>query len=349
MKVLIIKTSALGDIVHATPVIRYLHGTDATLRIDWLVEEPFAPLLENQPLIHTVHRIATKRWRRPENLAGALIEIARAIGLLRKEKYDVILDLQGNSKSGLFTLFSGAPLRYGFARDAVREWTNLLASNRGVAIGTKQHHISDRALKMAATAFPGGTMADGAAALTVDRECLLRVRDKLRQAGLLDRKLVLLHPGTTWKTKQMSCEFWQQLITALNRNAGVNLLFSWGTRRERNFIMKLQQAASERSTVWPKVSLPEFMALAAQVDVVLGGDTGPVHIAAALGTPTISFYRATDRRRNGPRGPSHCTFQSSMECSPCLLKTCPRNPACSNSIEFHRAVQAVDAILKMNS
>jgi len=349
MKVLIVKTSALGDIVHAMPVVDYLHSVDAALQIDWLVEMPFAPLLESQPQIHAVRRIDTKLWRRPEQLFRAFVEIRNAIWLLRKENYDVILDLQGNSKSGLFTFFSGAPVRYGFDRHSVRELPNLLASSRRVAIPKMVQHISDHALKMAACAFPGGTIETGSTTLTIDAAIRRKVENKLHQAGLKQRKLVLLHPGTTWRTKQMSFEFWMQLITELNRKEQVNLLFSWGTREELAFALRLRQAAPERSIVWPKVHLTEFMALSAQVDAVIGGDTGPVHIAAAVGTPTVSFYRATDRLRNGPRGQKHFTFQSSMVCSPCLLKTCSKEAQCSNSIEFHEAARAVHTLLNLIS
>lgn len=341
MKVLIVKTSALGDIVHAMPVVSYLHDVDASLQIDWLVEKRFAPLLESQRQIHSVHRIDTKLWRRPDHISKAFLEIRNVIWLLRREKYDVILDLQGNSKSGLFAFLAGAPLRYGFDKHSVREYPNLLASNRKVTIPGMVRHISDRALKMASCAFPGGTIKTGSTTLTVEGKIYREVENSLRQEGLKHRRLLLVHAGTTWKTKQMSYEFWKRLITELNRNEQLYLLFSWGSQEELAFARRLKQEVPERSLVWPKAPLTELMALSAQVDVVIGGDTGPVHIAAAIGTPTVSFYRATDRRRNGPRGRKHLTFQAAMECSPCLLKTCPQDQRCSNSINPDEAVRAV--------
>lgn len=349
MKVLIVKTSALGDIVHALPVVSYLHNFDSSLQIDWLVEKPFAPLLESQKQIHTVHRIDTKLWRRPDHISRAFVEIRNVIWLLRRKKYDVILDLQGNSKSGLFAFLTGTPLRYGFDKHSVREFPNLLSSNRKVAIPGMVQHISDRALKMAACAFPDGTMKTGSTTLTVEEAIYREVENKLRRADLKHRKLVLLHAGTTWRTKRMSFEFWKQLASELNRDEQLHLLFSWGNQEELVFAGRLKQAVPERSLVWPRVDLTEFMALSAQVDVVIGGDTGPVHIAAALGTPTVSFYRATDRRRNGPRGPKHFTFQSSMECSPCLLKTCPKETLCSDSVELDGAIRAVHTLLSLDS
>lgn len=349
MKVLIVKTSALGDIVHALPVMNYLHSADAELKIDWLVEKPFKSLLEAERHLCTIYTIDTKLWRQPDRLIDACAGIRDVIWSLRREKYDVVLDLQGNSKSGLFTFFSGAPLRYGFDNRSVREWLNLLATNRLVAIADSDHHITDRALKVAATAFPRGYVGRNSNSLTVDDVTLSEMRERIRGAGLKNKKLVVIHPGTTWKTKCLSLEFWMQLVAALNKNDGIFLLLSWGSTEELADVQRIKSQTPERCLVWPRGELRELMALLAQVNIVVGGDTGPVHIAAALGTPTVSFYRATDRRRNGPRGEDHITFQSSLTCSPCLLKNCPRDDECSNSIGIHEAAEAVNALLNRST
>ena len=167
MKVLIIKASALGDVVHALPVLAWLHSAAPELEIDWLVEEGFAPLLDNHPLLRRVLRLRTKAWRRA-GVRDGLREIWHMIGALRREAYDLVLDLQGNSKSGLFTLLSGAPLRYGFARDGVREWPNLLVTNRKVTLAERDFHISDRSLAIARAAFPAGREVRSAGPLPVD-------------------------------------------------------------------------------------------------------------------------------------------------------------------------------------
>ena len=349
MKVLIVKTSALGDIVHALPVVNYLHRADAELQIDWLVEKPFASLLEAVRHLRIIHTIDTKLWRQPDRLIDACAGIRDVIWSLRREKYDIVLDLQGNSKSGLFTFFSGAPLRYGFDNGSVREWLNLLATNRLVAIADCDHHITDRALKVAAAAFPGGYVGRNSNSLSVDDVTLSAMKEKIRDAGLKDKKLALIHPGTTWKTKCLSVEFWMQLVAELNKNDEIFLLLSWGSKEELAALQRIKSQAFERCLVWPRGELRELMALLAQVNIVIGGDTGPVHIAAALGTPTVSFYRATDRRRNGPRGENHITFQSSLACSPCLLKNCPRDDECSNSLGVHEAAEAVNALLNKNT
>ena len=155
MKVLIVKVSALGDVIHALPVLAWLKSADPEMEVDWLVEEGFATVLDGHPLLRKVHRINTKKWRQE----GALQSVRcfmRAIGALRNEKYDVVLDLQGNAKSGLFTLCSAAPSRYGFDRDAIRENVGLFATNQKVKLDDGDFHITDRSLAIARAAFPGG-------------------------------------------------------------------------------------------------------------------------------------------------------------------------------------------------
>lgn len=340
MRVLIVKVSALGDVVHALPVLAYLHSVEPNLEIDWLVESSFASLLDGRQDLERVYRLETKRWRQPGRLLQTGGEILAVISTLRRRRYDVCLDLQGNSKSGLFTFFSGAPLRYGFAADHVREWPNLLATNRRVAVGATDRHISDRTLRIARQAFPGGHRAIRSAPLQVDRATIASVAQRLRSYRLGGHKLVLLHPGTTWETKRLATEFWVKLARELTANNVAQVLLSWGNASELTELQAIERRVSKPLVVWPKSSLREYMALLAQVDLVIGGDTGPVHIAAALGTPTVSCYRATDHLRNGPRGGRHILLQSPLPCSPCLRKSCPDNAECGNSIDVHEVLTA---------
>ncbi|MDZ7597171.1 MAG: glycosyltransferase family 9 protein [Desulfobacterales bacterium] len=116
MKVLIVKTSALGDVVHALPVLAYLKSAGRDIQIDWLVEEAFAPLLADHPLVNRVIALRTKAWRRA-GFFPTFSGVWQVIRRLRRQGYDRVLDLQGNSKSGFFTLFAGAPKRFGFDRN----------------------------------------------------------------------------------------------------------------------------------------------------------------------------------------------------------------------------------------
>ncbi|BCR05198.1 lipopolysaccharide heptosyltransferase I [Desulfuromonas versatilis] len=345
MRVLIVKVSALGDVVHALPVLAWLKSADPRMEIDWLVEESFAPLLDGHPLLRKVHRLRTKAWRK----AGALAALRGAWGTIRElraEGYDLVLDLQGNSKSGLFTGLCGAPQRFGFARDAVREWPNLLATNRRVPLSQGDFHISDRSLALGRAAVPGGVEVLPAGPLHVNDQALARVRQQLEALALAGKPVVVLHYGTTWGTKLWPLERWQELAARLCGELGIRPLLTWGNTEENAAAEAIGEACGGQAVIWPRGSLPELVALLDEADLVVGADTGPVHIAAALGTRTVSIFRVTDARRNGPRGEAHIRLQAPLDCSPCLRKSCPRDGECGRSITTDEVFSALRRLLR---
>jgi heptosyltransferase-1 len=344
MKVLMIKVSALGDIIHALPVADYLKSCPAVRELHWLVEEPFTGFLSRQPSINKIQCISTKKWRQ-QGMLASLKEVLTTIRRLRREKYDLVLDLQGNSKSGMFTRFSGAPLRYGFDADEVREWPNILATNRHIGPGKTVTHIIDKNLALATSTFPGSPPPPLQGPLQADSYYLNQVEKKLSALRKEDGALVIFHYGTTWETKLWSIESWIELAQSLWETRAIPPLLTWGNEEELDAVKRIASACPQ-TIVWPRGNLEELMALLKIADLVVGGDTGPIHIAAALGTSTISLYRATDHRRNGPRGENHTCFQSNMDCSPCLLKTCPQDECCRQTILPENILEAIHTLLK---
>jgi heptosyltransferase-1 len=345
MKVLIVKVSALGDVVHALPVLAWLKSADPGLEIDWLVEEGFAPLLEGHPLLRKIIRLDTRGWRK-QGMFEAVRGSLGVIRQLRREHYDVVLDLQGNSKSGVFTRLCGAPMRFGFAKDSVREWPNLLATNRKVTLLEGNHHISDRSLAIARKAFPAGSKSSAAGPLTIDGKARSVVEKQLNERGLAGKTLIVLHYGTTWKTKLWPLDLWCELAGKLCDLEGCQPILTWGNEEERIAVTSIHEASGKRAEIWPRGSLMELAALLERADLVVGGDTGPIHIAAAVGTPTVSLFRVTDATRNGPRGEKHIWLQSPLDCSPCLRKECERNAECGRSLTLQQVFEAAKILLK---
>jgi heptosyltransferase-1 len=343
-KVLIVKTSALGDVVHALPVLVWLKSADPLIEIDWLVEEGFASLLEGHPLLRRVHRLGLKRWRR-EGWGATLRGIRRTLAALREEKYDLVLDLQGNSKSGLFTLLSGAAKRYGFARDGVREWPNLLATNHKVKLGPDNHHISERSLAVARAVSPAGKKALLAGPMHVVPEAEEAVLRQLAALDLHGQPLLVMQYGTTWSTKLWPLECWQELVGKLCNERGFRPVLIWGNETEQEACRSIHRASNGRAVIWPRSTLPELVALLRKADLVVGGDTGPIHIAAAVGSSTVSLFRVTDANRNGPRGEGHIRLQASIDCSPCLCKVCERDEECGHSIGVEEVLSSILQLL----
>ncbi|MCD6581698.1 MAG: lipopolysaccharide heptosyltransferase I, partial [Desulfuromusa sp.] len=260
MKVLIVKVSALGDVIHTLPVLAYLHSACSDIEIDWLVEEGFFPVLNGHPLIRQVIPLQTKRWRHLSSLL-MLRELWRFARQLRQRRYDLVFDLQGNSKSGLFTLISRGRDKYGFDRHQVREWPNLLATRHHIALSDSDHHVAQRALAIVRAALPEGKDLRSSGPLQVLPEAREVVEQQLQQLELLNRSLVVLHYGTTWQTKLWSLESWQQLAIRLVKQDDLLPLLTWGNDEELKAVTIIADATAGRAIIWPRGSLPELVAL----------------------------------------------------------------------------------------
>lgn len=334
--------------MHALPVLAFIKSADPSIEIHWLVEKSFAPILEGHPFIHEIKMINTREWRR-KGAFSFIRESVREIRELRAEGYDTVLDLQGNSKSGLFTMFSGASQRYGFDRKAVREWPNILTTTHKVSLEKDEGHISDRSLAVAAAAFPAGTDRLLAGPLPVEASDLEAVENKLATEGLGKNPVVVLHHGTTWETKKWPMKNWSKLAVELSGPTGFRPILTWGNEKELKVVQHIHKAASGRAVIWPRGNLRELASLLKRADVVVGTDTGPIHIAAAVGTSTVSIYRVTDSKRNGPRGENHISLQSPLDCSPCLKKECEKDSECGQSIDVQTVLEAVGNLLTSQS
>ena len=341
MKVLIVKVSALGDIVHALPVLAHLHAVHPDVVVDWLVESSFAPLLQGHPLLRRVIHLDTRGWRKQG--AATAVRGSWAVGRqLREEKYDVVLDLQGNSKSGLFTWLSGARKRFGFDSSQTREWLNTLTTNYKVSIPPECHHISSRYLRIARDAFPGETDVSLCGPLPVQDEAAQAISAMLEERGLTHGEFIVAHYGTTWETKLWPLDRWLELAKNLVVEKDRQLVLTWGNNVEKVAAEQIAEVCQGRAIIWPRGTLQELVALLAEARLVIGADTGPIHIAAAAGTPTVSIFRVTDSLRNGPSGDKHIRIQAPMDCSPCLRKSCDLDRECGRSVTVDSVMNAVE-------
>ena len=154
------------------------------------------------------------------------------------------------------------------------------------------------------------------------------------------------HTWLAWQANSWYDEGWVGLGKALlERYPESTILMSWGSEQERTEVTRIASAIGTGARVLDRFPLKEFAAVLKKVDLVVAGDIGPVHMAAAVGTPTVSLYRASDGRRRGPRGPGHAVVQSSFDCSPCFRAECDRNEQCSRSITVETMVRAVESVL----
>jgi heptosyltransferase-1 len=346
-RLLVVKLSALGDVAHALPVIDYLGKAAPGARIDWVVDRRFAPLLEGNPGLRRVVSLDLKRWKREWAAGDARREAASAVEELRQGEYDAAFDLQGNAKSGVVTRLSGAPLRFGFDRHGVRESPNLLFTNRKVALLPEDRHISQKLLRVVSAPFGGGfdlSALRTRIATTEEQERLAArvVRDAFPGAT----PVVVVHAGTTWRTKRMDPAFWADAVRILRKRfPRMGTLLSWGGEEERREAEEIRGIAGPGVELLPRLALKELAAVYRRCGFLMAPDTGPLHIAAAAGCRTVSVFRVTDGNRNAPYGPGHRFLQAPMPCTACLRKRCERDAECRRSVSPEALAEAIAGLI----
>jgi heptosyltransferase I len=345
MRVLIVKTSALGDVIHALPVLDYLHQVAPGVEIDWVVEEPFLEVLAGNPQLTNVHTVRTKVWRKRPFAPATWKEIGELKATLLERDYDLVFDIQGNFKSGLICSLTGTTQRIGFIKGEAREGLNLLFTNRRVPLRKVDYHVTEKYLRLVSVPFGkdyremqlSGTIYTSPAD-DADAEALL--------ATLSDGLVFLFHCGTTWVTKLWAKKSWIELgRQVLDSFPEATILLSWGNQEERAVATEVAKGIGPGARVIDRYPLKGLAAVMKKVDLVVAADTGPVHIAAAVGTPTVSIYRATNGKLTGPRGPQHTTLQSPMHCTKCARKQCDKDRECSESIKVETVLAAVQKLL----
>jgi heptosyltransferase-1 len=337
MRVLIVKVSALGDVVHALPVLAWLKSADPGMEIDWLVEEAFAPLLEGHPLIHRVHRLATKAWRRQG--------IGKACGgrgsFRRFARNDTTSPRLAETAERPLHPALRAPLRYGFGRDGAREWPNLLATNRRVPLSEADFHVSERSLAVARAAFPGGSERPLAGPLPVVPSADAAVAQRLRETGMTGAPLVVLHYGTTWTTKLWPLDRWCDWRCL--RRRGVRPVLTQGNDTELAAVEQILEAATGRPSSGRAAPCRNWLACWRGPASWSRRHRSGAHRRRRRHANRF-LYRVTDARRNGPRGPAHPPAGTSRMLAMSAQGLRPRHRV-RRSIAVAEVLRAVERLL----
>ena len=297
MKILIIKPSALGDIVQALPVLTGLRRRWPAAKIDWLVNDSLSEILEGHPCLNKLVLYPRQRWTSPLRLP----EIWRWSRDLRAEKYDLVLDLQGLLRSGLMTWATGSPRRIGLqsAREGAHAaYTEVVADT---AISAAERYLTC----LEHLGIPGQP-------LDFQLQPHAPVPPELEGFG----PYIVLHPYSRWRTKLWPWRYYQELIDLMPA---------------QRFVVVGEGPWFPLETPGRLIDLRSRLSIASLVTVlhgaasVLSTDSGPAHIAGALGRPTLVLFGATDWRKTRPHGPNVLVQTAALFCSPCLKRTCWRD------------------------
>lgn len=319
-RVLILKPSSLGDVVTATPILRGLRRAFPDAHISWLLSTSCLPLLKDDDDLDEAVPFDRKRlgrcWRSP----GAARDLLRFLRGLRKGQYDWVIDLQGLLRSGLFSAFTRAPVRAGFADAREAGW--LFYTHR---LQPTRRHTIDRNLELAK--LLGIPAAAKDMTLKVGQEARAEAKQIAQHHGLPERGFLLCVPPTRWATKLYPVRHWRQVVRTLASRLPVALLGAPGDEQ-------LCQAVAEGTSavnLAGKTNLPQMVALIAAGAGVVGSDSAAAFIAPAVGTRSLTIIGPTRLERTGPYAPTSSAVVADVPCQGCLRKRC-RHVTCMETI-----------------
>ncbi len=328
LKILILKPSSLGDVIHALPVLRLLKLHWPRSEVFWWIESGLAPLLEDDPDITGTFRFQRKRWASPRRWP----EVGSSIKAMRRERFDIALDLQGLARSALFTWLANAGLSIGLdnpwegAREGARAAYDLVPTR--APGGT---HAVDRYL--AVLPLLNVPVHDRFQWLPDRPETAIRVREKWNPAG---KRWIALLPGARWTNKRWPLEYFNELTRLLlGASPELNIAILGGAD---DSALGTAIAAVNRDRcldLTGRTSLPEMIEWLRLSELVITNDTGPMHAAAALRKPVIALFGPTNPDRTGPYGQRANVLQATqVPCVPCLKSECSNSDylACLKAI-----------------
>jgi lipopolysaccharide heptosyltransferase I len=318
-RVALVKPSALGDIAHALPVLSALRRKFPASRITWVVNRAYEPLLSGHPDLTDTLPFDRSAFRGGPRRAVAY-SLAFAAELARR-RFDLVIDLQGLMRSGLMCLATNAPRRVGF--DNAREGSRYAYTDKVRVPGAKAMHAVDRYWKVAE--------ALGAADRPKRFHVPLREEDVAwarRELAGLPRPWVAFVVGARWVTKRWPAAHFADLGRRMQEAFGGSCLFV-GTGEDTPDAEAVAGGLHGPSRDFTgKTSLPKLAALLSVCDAVVGNDTGPLHLAAALGRPCVAPYTCTRVARHGPYGVAGTGVETAVPCGGSYFKTCPNGMVC---------------------
>jgi lipopolysaccharide heptosyltransferase I len=346
-KILVLRLSAMGDVIRTLPAVKALKEHYPSSSITWIVEEPSRALLESQPEVDEVILFPRKKWTRGikslRGTWGTLGEIWAFVKYLRRRKFDVALDFHGILKSGVLSFLSGVPKRIGYDRRSTREG-NFLFSN--VKVKLPRARVGRFERNVALLKGMGLGLKELKYSLHIPPEDREYVESFFKASSAsLHRPLIAIHPGTSRKAffKRWMPDQYARLSDQLIQELHATVLFTWG-EGEFEWVDGIRKQMKEPSLLAPKTeSLTQLGEVYRNCDLYIGGDTGPMHIASLMGVPAVVIYGPTDPVENEPIG-SHIKVRKEVGCNPCHEYSC-KKLVCIKAISADEVFNATKEIL----
>jgi len=365
-RILLIKPSALGDVVHTIPVLVKLRARYPRARIDWLITPENAEIVRHHPALSNVLLFARRDFAKRGHRWGAARAFLDLLKQIRRAKYDLVIDMHGQVRSAFFALVSGARMRIGFDRPIKRTLTisadhdlknvpshgwrgaregSWIAYTHRIPIPTLDVHAIDRHL------WVGELLGfdDNPPDLTIhlSPETVRNVERLLKEKGVdASQPLVVLVPGTIWETKHWTIEGFAGVARYFLREGFAVALA--GTKRDEPRCRQIAAAAPGACDLSGKTTPADLAALIRRAEVAVTNDSGSMHVAASLGKPMVSVFGPTNPVHIGPYERPESVVRVDLPCSPCnyrRLSQCPFGHACMKQVTSAMVVERVEKIL----
>ena len=346
MKILIVKTSSIGDVIHTLPALLSLRNCYPDAHIAWLVEEAAADLILNHPALNRVLVARRKAWLadlQAGRVLRALREFVKFVRILRDTRYDLVIDFQGLLKSAIWVFLTKGSRKAGFGRGMEHaELSYVVLNERVPAVDMNQHALERELLLLKGIGVPAtGVRYD----LFVSPEHESEAIALLRASGVDEQdKLVAINPMARWPTKLWEPRSFAAVADQLE-GQGIRVVFTGGAQDRSSIdeICRLMKSKSRRLD--GRTSLKTLATIYRRAELLLTTDSGPMHLAAAVGTTVVALFGPTAPWRTGPYGPGHVVLRAGISCSPCLKKDCRTKDyekrACMKRLSVDEVVQAV--------
>lgn len=321
-RILIVKTSALGDVTLALGILPHLKTLAPDAKIDWACEATIAPLVRRHPLIHRVIEVDTKRWRR--SFLSHRKEIKKSLLELRNERYDLIFDLQGNIKSGIITLLSKGQLKVGFGKKRIAEWPSLLATHR--RFNPKPISALSDLLAIVYASFGKERPKTPPKAPALSFE--LDPAEKALIESLNSENALIVCPQSIWANKRFKRKTLSQFLRLIAEHYSCRFLISWKTPIEQINGEKTAKEIGSAAALLPELSAPALSAVMGRSLGVISVDSFPLHLAGLSGVPTFSVFGPSLGTYYKPAGPQHAHFQGTCPYDIAFDKRCPILRSC---------------------
>jgi heptosyltransferase-1 len=311
MRVLVVKLTSMGDVLHLMPALSDLVKAKPGVVIDWMVEDSFAEIPAWHPSVERVIRVSTRRWRslKWQNI----FEFWRFIKQLRSETYDVVVDAQGLMKSAGFARFAKLNEKgfcAGFSGSSIKESPAARLYHKKVEVAREQHAVA-RLRQLFVGVFD---YSEPAAKLNYGLS--------LPKPAIRNPETIMLFHGTTWATKHLPDSLWRE-IADLASDDGYTVMLAWGNEVERKRAEWIAETGPD-VMVLKRTTLTDLACNISGISGAIAVDTGLGHMAAALGIPCVSVYGSTDSTLTGAVGRHQTLIQSTYQCSPCFQKQCSK-------------------------